>query len=74
MPNVTISLDEEMLKSSRKYAERQNISLNQLIRQLLARTVMKESSEWIEDCFKLMDETAIDSQGMTWDRDELYDV
>ena len=73
MPNVTLSIDEETLKESRKYAKKHNISLNALIRQMLRQRVSRGSSEWLEECFSKMDAAAGDSQGRTWTRDELHE-
>jgi len=41
MPNIPISLDEDLLKSGRRYAERHQTSMNALIRKLLEQTVRK---------------------------------
>ena len=74
MPNVTLSIDEKTLKASREYAKKHNISLNALIRQMLAqRVAWGSSSEWLDECFTKMDAAAGDSKGQTWSRDELYD-
>jgi hypothetical protein len=74
MPNITISLDEELLKSGRRYAEKHNTSLNALIRNLLEQTVKLQSKEWLEECFQLMDRANASSHGKRWTREELYDV
>jgi hypothetical protein len=74
MPNITISLDEELLKAGRKYTEKHQTSMNALIRKLLAQTVISDSNEWIEECFNLMDRAGANSKGVKWKREELYDV
>jgi hypothetical protein len=74
MPNVTISLDEELLQSGRRYAEKNQTSLNGLIRKLLEETVAANSADWVEACFELMDRAGGDSGGRTWCREDLYDV
>jgi hypothetical protein len=74
MPNITISLDEELLKFGRRYAEKHNTSLNALIRNLLEQTVKLQSTAWLEECFKLMDQANASSQGKRWTREDLYDV
>ena len=74
MPNITISIDEDLIRSGREYAKKHNTSLNALIRQLLEQTVRSNSKEWREDCFRLMDKTDADSKGKRWSRQELYDV
>ena len=73
MPNITISLDEELLKSGRKYAEKHQTSLNALIRKLLEDTVRLQSDDWLEECFKLMDRAKANSKGRKWQREDLYD-
>jgi hypothetical protein len=74
MPNVTISLDKEVLRASRQYARARNISLNALIRQLLEQRVRRTETTWIDSCFALMDSLDVDSGGRKWTREDLYDV
>lgn len=74
MPNITISLDKELLKSGRQYAERHGTSLNALIRKMLEQTVKSESGDWIDECFRLMDRANGNSGGRRWKREDLYDV
>ena len=73
MPNITISLDKDLLKSGRCYAEKHQTSINALIRKLLEQTVKSDSDNWLEECFNLMDRTNANSKGQTWSREELYD-
>ena len=73
MPNITISLDKDLLKSGRRYAEKHQTSINALIRKLLEQTVKSDSDNWLEECFNLMDRTNANSKGQTWSREELYD-
>jgi hypothetical protein len=74
MPNVTISLDEDVLRTCREYARKQGMSLNSLIRQLLEQRVQRRKATWIEACFERMDAARIDSGGRSWRREDLYDV
>lgn len=74
MPNVTISLNERLLKAGRRYAEKHQTSLNALIRRLLEQTVKTESIDWIDECFEKMDALNVNSEGRRWSREELYDV
>lgn len=74
MPNITISLDEELLKSGRRYAEKHQTSMNALIRKLLEQTVRSQSDDWLEECFHLMDHAGGNSKGRKWNRGELYNV
>ena len=74
MPNITISLDSELLKLGRQYAEKHQTSLNALIRKLLEQTVKSQSRDWLDECFGLMDRAEVNSQGQRWKREDLYDV
>jgi hypothetical protein len=74
MKNITISLEDEILKAGREYAKRHNTSLNSLIRRLLAQTVLPESQNWLDECFALMDQANANSQGEKWKREDLYDA
>ena len=70
MPNITISLDEDLLKSVRHYAEEHQMSLNALIRKLLDQTINTEFTAWLDECFDLMGRAGGDSQGRQWRRKE----
>jgi len=74
MPNITISIDEDLLKSGRRYAEKHQTSMNALIRKLLEQTVRSQSKAWLEESFQLMNRAGADSKGNRWKREELYDV
>jgi len=74
MPNLTISIDEDLMKTGRQYAEKHHTSVNALIRNLLEQTVKNNSVQWIEECFSLMDRADARSEGKTWKREDLYDV
>lgn len=74
MPNITISLEEDLLKSGRRYAERHRLSINALIRKLLEQAIGSDSNDWMEDCFRVMDAVKANSEGRTWKREDLYDV
>ena len=80
MPNITISLDENLIRSGRAHAQKQGMSLDDLIQHLLAETTRQvtANSNWVDDCFDLMDK-AMDqahaySKGRRWRREDLYDV
>jgi len=74
MPNITISLDEDLLRAGRQYAKKHNTSVNALIRKLLEQTVKSRSKDLLCECFKLMDQVEVNSQGKRWKREVLYDV
>lgn len=75
MKNVTIALDEDVLKAGREYARAHHTSLNNLIRRLLERTVMRRQEEGAWDrFFELADKAGGDSKGKRWKREDLYRV
>jgi len=74
MPNITISLDEELIKRGREYAAKHNTSINALIRKYLQQTVESQTDDWLAECFELMNTTGADSKGKQWEREDLYDV
>ena len=74
MSNLTISLNNELIKSGRDYAKQHNTSINALIRELLKKKVEDSSINWLEECFLLMDKLNVNSKGKKWNREDLYDV
>jgi hypothetical protein len=52
MPNITISLDEPLLKSGRQYAQMHGTSVNALIRNLLEKTVRNDSINGSKSAFR----------------------
>lgn len=74
MKNITLSIDDDLLKEGRAYAKRCGTSLNSLVRTLIRQTVVHQNSNWIQECFTVMDEADGHSQGKKWSREELYDV
>jgi len=74
MPNITLSIDEELLKASRAYARERGASLNALVRSLLAREVRAEDRSWLLELADEMRRSTGDSSGRSWNREELYDV
>lgn len=74
MKNITLSIDDDLLEQGREYARSHSISLNVLVRRLLAQAVVRKESHWLDDIFRLMDEANVSSKGKHWTRDELYRV
>ena len=72
MKNITIALDEKIVRAGREYAQRHHTTLNRLIRQLLEQTVLNTSNQWVDECFALMDTVNATSKGAHWKREELY--
>ncbi len=73
MSNITLSVEDSLLKRSREYASSQGTSLNGLVRQLLeAVTTKRENGDWFDN-FLLVSEQAVgNSDGWTFDREEIY--
>jgi hypothetical protein len=74
MPNITLSIDEDLLRAGREYARTHNESLNGLVRKLLAQTVLGGEDRWLEECLALMDRAEAHSGRKAWRREDLYDV
>jgi len=74
MKNLTLAIDEKLVEEGRRYARAHHTSLNSLVRELLARTVRGNRDNWVEECFKHMDEAKGHSRGRTWRREDLYDA
>ena len=72
MTNITLSIDEELLKLGREYARTHNVSFNALVRRLVEQTVTKKSSEWLDDTFDYIDQKVSSSEGITWKREDLH--
>jgi ribonuclease D len=74
MKNITLAVDEELLKAGREYARKHRTTLNALVRRLLAQTVSSGRRDWLDECFAVMDRSGADSKGARWDREDLYNV
>ncbi len=74
MKNITLALDEKVIKAGREYARRHNLTLNSLVRKLLEQTVTQRSDKWIDEYFSLLDKVEVRGPVKKWKRDELYRV
>ncbi len=75
MRNITLSVQDDLLKAGREYAREHHLSLNALVRQLLAKTALSSNKNgWLEECFSLMDKAHANSRGKKWTREDIYDV
>lgn len=75
MPNVTMSLDEELLKKARKIAIEKDTSLTGLIRRYLQELVEQEEvlkSMAASDLESLFGSSRAVVGPKTWSRDELH--
>ncbi len=55
MKNITLSMENDIIEAGRKYARDHHTTLNNLIRQLLRQTVLRPSTQWLDENFELMD-------------------
>ena len=74
MKNITLSIDDDLLRLGREYARLHKISFNSLVRQLIEQTVASSSDEWLNDTFDLIDRNPVSSSGIAWRREELHRV
>ncbi len=71
MKNVTLALDDGLLREGRKYARRNHTTLNGLIRKILYESVSSSREEWLSECFEALDSIKPNSQGKKWKRGDL---
>ena len=75
MKNITLSIDEDLLRRVRKYAAEHNTSVNAIVRDKLAELVAPKKR--IEDALtrlqKLADEGGMEVGPVTWTRDDVYE-
>ena len=71
MPNVTLSLDKDLLEKSRKYANSRNTSLNALIREFLVETT-SPSDDAVDEMVARLQSADGNSQGEKIERESLY--
>ncbi len=70
--NITLSIEDDVLKMGREYARAQNVSFNVLVRKLIEQTVKKNSNSWLDDTFEYSDKNLSSASGITWQREDLY--
>lgn len=71
--NVTISLEEELLKAGKRYAKLKGTSMNQMFRDFLRSKVVGENSNEIaDDLLEALDQAAGNSSGRRWSREDAY--
>lgn len=72
MKNITLALDEETIAAGRAYAERHHTTLNNLVRELLAKTVHQDRAATAAEMFRLMDGSPVRTAGKRWTREDLH--
>ena len=73
MPNVTIELDERLLRASREHAQRHGITLEALIGELLEERIKASRRDSLQAFFDAADKTPGHSHGWKWNREEIYE-
>ena len=74
MKNVTISLDDRMLDTSRAYAERHHTTLHTLIRNLLDKTTGEnQPASGLQSFIEMSRQIEGHSAGQSWTRDEIHE-
>lgn len=73
--NLTLSIDDTLLKAARRVALSQHTSVNQLVRDYLSKLVkehdeQKHSAERIRENFRTLE---VDFGERNWSRDELHE-
>ena len=72
--NVTLAIDDELLREARKVAQSMGKSVNQLIREYLERLTRRDDAAGdIEEFRRLSLEGRGRSRGRRWTRDELHE-
>lgn len=76
MKNITLAIEEDVLKAARKYAAKHNTTVNGMVREYLARLAKFEdrAAKAREELVKLSETSeARLAEGWKWNREELYD-
>ncbi len=72
MKNLTLSIDEKVLKSTRKYAADHSTTVNQMVRDFLAKKAGVESTRSVKNGFRIAQEAGANSGGWKFNREEIY--
>lgn len=71
--NITLAVDEQLVKRARKVAQAQGKSLNQVIREQLERlTAQDDPGAWIAEFERLSRRSKGHSRGWRFNRDEVH--
>lgn len=75
MVNLTLVVDEQILRRARIRAMRQGTSVNALVREYITRLAGEsDAAEGIAEFLRIGLEAHAESGGRTWTRESLYDV
>lgn len=75
MTNLTITIDEQVLKKARMRALEEGISINALLREYLEKYtgINKQYQQATQEIIKIARASKATSGGNHWSRDELYE-
>jgi metal-responsive CopG/Arc/MetJ family transcriptional regulator len=76
MTNITMSVDDTLLKKARKAAIERDVSLSELFRRFLKELVEREEAKRAivaEELDNLFEESTASSEGRRWTREELHE-
>lgn len=77
MKNITLAIPDDLLVASREYARRHRTTLNQMVRQLLARETLRVETEDNEDllecCDRLSQLAKSSPDHRRWKREDAYE-
>jgi len=71
MPNITLSIPEDLLREGRQFAQQRGLSLNGLVRELLAESVFKPTGA-VDSMVERLHQATGDSSGVKIERETLY--
>jgi hypothetical protein len=71
--NLTLTIDEDLLRAARKVALDRNTSVNQMVREYLAETVRNSGKQRAAKLEELFRTTRAVVGPITWTRDELHE-
>lgn len=70
MKNITLSIPDKLLARSRAYAQKQQTTLNQLVRDMLTQIVSHKDP--VDGLVETSERFAANTSGYTFNRDEIY--
>ena len=75
MKNITLAIDEKLLKEVRKYAAEHDTTVNAIVREKLAEVVApkKRMANAIKRMRKIAKEGGMKVGPITWKREDIYD-
>ena len=75
MKNITLAIDEKLLKEVRKYAAEHDTTVNAIVREKLAEVVApkKRMADAVERMRKIADEGGMTVGPIIWTRDDVHE-